>query len=217
MAKSIKVWDGSVWQDVAVAVPSLDGLATEAYVANAVSNATIDLSTISNAITLGNSSVDSFTVPGLGLQASKAHGFFTPNTVENVVPIWTDLELAQEINAKDGNVFFFPSVIDDWQINVVWDSTTPLLSAISNPNYELSGTNPYYPAITIVVLAYCDIDPYMCTNFSIDGSTADMYWQGGSAPAAGVTDSINAYTYTILNDGDGGTWVMASMTPFTWV
>lgn len=70
-------------------------------------------------------------------------------------------------------------------------------------------------AVTAVFLNTNASTAYYATAYQIDGSSITPKWQGGSAPASGNTNSIDAYSVTIIKTAATPTYVaLASQTKF---
>ena len=93
----------------------------------------------------------------------------------------------------------------NWTTNLAFSPGTTLASAL-----------PVGYATTFVLLATQGSTAYYQTGFQIDGSTSgfNIFWQGGSAPTAGNTAGIDAYTFTVIRPASGNMIVLASMTKF---
>jgi hypothetical protein len=70
--------------------------------------------------------------------------------------------------------------------------------------------------ITCVYIITCGSTAYYCTSVLIDGTTTGVttYWQGGTAPTAGVASSRNSYTFTVMKTGSASYRVLASLVNF---
>lgn len=55
---------------------------------------------------------------------------------------------------------------------------------------------------------------YRPTTFQVDGASLTPKWQGGSAPSAGNTNSIDAYTMTVLKTANAAFTMFAAQTRF---
>lgn len=53
-------------------------------------------------------------------------------------------------------------------------------------------------SLTVVVAARQGGTAYYPTSVRVDGSTYPIFWQGGSTPSSGNSNSIDFYTYTIV-------------------
>jgi len=70
-------------------------------------------------------------------------------------------------------------------------------------------------AVTHVFLNTNGTTAYYPTAFQIDGTATTPNWQGGAAPTAGNTSSIDAYSFTIIKTAATPTYkVLASQTQF---
>ena len=69
--------------------------------------------------------------------------------------------------------------------------------------------------ISVVLLNTNTATAYIPTGFTIDGSAVTPKWLGGSAPATGTVNGIDAYVYTIIKTSGGpGYTVLASQNKF---
>ncbi len=55
---------------------------------------------------------------------------------------------------------------------------------------------------------------YYNSAVQVDGSGVTPEWQGGSAPDAGNSNSVDVYTYTVIKTGDATFKVFAAQTQF---
>jgi hypothetical protein len=55
---------------------------------------------------------------------------------------------------------------------------------------------------------------YYNTVVQVDGASVTPKWQGGTAPASGNANSIDAYTYAIIKTASATFTVLASQTRF---
>ena len=69
-------------------------------------------------------------------------------------------------------------------------------------------------SLTVAFLVTQGGTAYYNNAFQIDGSSVTPEWQGGSAPTAGNTNSIDVYTYTIFKTGDAAFTALAAQTQF---
>ena len=51
---------------------------------------------------------------------------------------------------------------------------------------------------------------YYQTAFQVDGSSVTPKWSGGTAPSAGNTSGIDAYSFTIIKTADATFTVLAA-------
>jgi hypothetical protein len=107
------------------------------------------------------------------------------------------------IDAITQSVLYYTSNASaNWTVNVRGNSGTTLNSLLSTGQ-----------AITVAVFAAIGTTGYFNNNFQVDGVTVTPKWQN-SAPVAGNTSSIDAYTYTIVKTGSATYTVFASLTKF---
>jgi hypothetical protein len=90
----------------------------------------------------------------------------------------------------------------DWTINVRGNVST-----------TLDSTMAVGEQISAVYLNTNTATAYKPTGFTIDGSAVTPKWLGGSAPATGTINGIDAYVYTIIKTASGFT-VLASQNKF---
>lgn len=68
--------------------------------------------------------------------------------------------------------------------------------------------------ISVVLLNTNTATAYIPTGFTIDGSAVTPKWLGGSAPATGTVNGIDAYVYTIIKTASATYTVLASQNKF---
>jgi len=79
----------------------------------------------------------------------------------------------------------------------------------------LNSILPVGDAVTVVWMNTNGATPYYPNVIQIDGSTATVRWQGGTAPSAGNASSIDVYTFTIIKTAATPTYtVLGSQTKF---
>jgi len=69
-------------------------------------------------------------------------------------------------------------------------------------------------SITIAILSTNTTTAYYPSAYKVDNVSVTPKWQGGTAPAAGNSSSIDVYMYTILKTGNAAFTVFASQTKF---
>lgn len=70
-------------------------------------------------------------------------------------------------------------------------------------------------AITVAFLATNGSTGYYLGNVQVDGNTISALWQGNTAPSEGNTDSVDAYSITVIKTAATPTYtVLASQTQF---
>ena len=79
------------------------------------------------------------------------------------------------------------------------------------PNFTNLGlTAEYTTSITVIINQ--GVSPRVISAVQIEGSAQTIEWQGGSAPS-GTANSIDAFSFTILNDA-GSYIVLGQMVDF---
>lgn len=95
-------------------------------------------------------------------------------------------------------------------------------SATSNWTVNFRGTGSIF-ANTLMAIGETRTVSYMTTQgatayynnaITIDGNAVTPKWQGGVAPTAGDTNSIDLYTYSIIKTGSAAFTVLASWSQF---
>jgi hypothetical protein len=123
--------------------------------------------------------------------------------VETATVVGSGLTGTLTIDAITQSVLYYTSNASaNWTINIRGNSGTPLNTLLSTGQ-----------AITIAVFATIGTTGYFNNVFQVDGATITPKWQN-SAPVAGNTSSIDAYTYTIVKTGSAAYTVFASLTKF---
>ena len=102
-----------------------------------------------------------------------------------------------------GTLYYTTSASANWTLNVRGDGSTTLNSLMATGE-----------SITVVFLATQGSTAYYASAFTIDGSSITPKWQGGTAPSAGNTSSVDAYSYTIFKTGSATYTVFASQVKF---
>jgi hypothetical protein len=90
-----------------------------------------------------------------------------------------------------------------WIVNFRANSTTSLNSIM-----------PISESISAIYMVTQGATAYFNTSVTIDGTTVTPRWQGGTAPTAGNTSSIDVYAYTIVKTASSTYTVLASQTQF---
>ena len=92
----------------------------------------------------------------------------------------------------------------NWTTNVRGSSTVTLNSLMAVGEQ-----------ISVVLLNTNGATPYRPTGFTIDGTSVTPKWLGGTAPASGNANSVDAYVYTIIKTAATPTYtVLASQNRF---
>jgi hypothetical protein len=91
----------------------------------------------------------------------------------------------------------------NWTLNIRGDGSNTL-NAIMDAG----------ESITVAHIVSQGGTAYYNSAVQIDGSAVTPEWQGGSAPTAGNTSSLDTYTYTIIKTADATFTVLAAQTQF---
>jgi hypothetical protein len=78
----------------------------------------------------------------------------------------------------------------------------------------LNSTMSVGEQISVVYLNTNTATAYIPSGFTIDGSAVTPKWLGGSAPATGTVNGIDAYVYTIIKTAASTYTVLASQNKF---
>ena len=100
-------------------------------------------------------------------------------------------------------LYFTSNAAANYTLNVRGDGSNTLNSIMDTGE-----------SITIAHLVTQGGTAYYNNAFQIDGSSVTPEWQGGSAPSAGNTNSIDVYTYTIFKTGDAAFTALAAQSQF---
>ena len=100
-------------------------------------------------------------------------------------------------------VYYTSNATANWTLNVRGTSGVTLNNTLTTGQIA-----------TVTFLATNGATPYRPTVFQVDGSAVTPRWMGGTAPAAGNANSIDAYTLAIIKTGNAAFTVLASQTRF---
>lgn len=123
---------------------------------------------------------------------------------ENINVSSTALTGTIDLDILSGTLFYYTADASaNWTFNIRGNSATTLNSIL-----------PIGKSVTVTVLSTQGSTARYASTFKIDGSTIVPKWQGGTAPSAGYTSSINIYTYVIVKTADATFTVFGSLTKF---
>ena len=107
-------------------------------------------------------------------------------------------------DASTQSVLYFTSNASaNWTLNIRGNSSTTLNSILTTGD-----------AITVTHLVTQGSTAYYNSAVQIDGTSVTPKWQNGAAPSTGSTNSIDAYTYTIIKTASATYTVIASQSKF---
>jgi len=123
---------------------------------------------------------------------------------ENVNVSSTALTGTINLDILSGTLFYYTADASaNWTFNIRGNSSTTLNTIL-----------PIGKSVTITVLSTQGGTARYASGFTIDGSSVSPKWQGGTAPSAGFTNSINTYTYSIVKTADATFTVFGSLAKF---
>lgn len=101
-------------------------------------------------------------------------------------------------------LYYTTNASANWTVNVRGNGSNTLNSIMSTGE-----------SLTVVFLVTQGSTAYYNSAFQVDGSSVTPKYLGGSAPTAGTTSGIDAYTYSIIKTGDATFTVLASIVDFS--
>jgi hypothetical protein len=146
--------------------------------------------------------------------STASSGAFTTLSASGTTSIYEVLEKASiaatsltgtvNYDALAGAVLYCTSnASGNWTLNVRGDSGNTLNSVMATGD-----------SLSLAVLVTQGSTAYYQSGFQIDGSAVTPKWAGGTAPGAGNSNSVDAYTITIFKTGSAAFTVFASQTKF---
>ena len=159
-------------------------------------NAEASSATVSNEVTIGNTSITSTRLRGM-VQLNAA--LFEQATVSATAATGTI-----NFDARTQSVLYYTSNASaNWTLNVRGASGVSLDSVMTTGQ-----------SITLAFLVTNGATAYYQTALTVDGSSVTPKWQGGTAPTAGNASSIDAYVLTIIKTGAATFTALESQTQF---
>jgi len=182
-------------------------------------SATVGLTSIFNNdsnVTVNDNETVTVTTNSVGIVTFTQNNIGIANTVtfertgivqqlfENVNVSTTALTGTINLDILSGTLFYYTTDASaNWTFNIRGNSTTTLNSIL-----------PIGKSVTITVLSTQGGTARYASGFTIDGSSVSPKWQGGTAPSAGFTNSINVYTYSIVKTANATFTVFGSLNKF---
>ena len=102
-----------------------------------------------------------------------------------------------------GVLLFTANASANTTINIRGNSTVPLNNVLSTGQ-----------SVSVVLMSPQGATAYYLNTYQLDGVGVTPKWQGGAAPSAGNTNSIDTYTFAIIKTGSNAFVVLASQTKF---
>ena len=100
-------------------------------------------------------------------------------------------------------LYYTTNASGNWTLNIRADGSNTLNSIMDTGE-----------SLTVVHMVTQGGTAYYNSAVQVDGSAVTPEWQGGSAPDAGNTNSVDIYSYTVIKTGDAAFTVFASQTQF---
>jgi hypothetical protein len=91
----------------------------------------------------------------------------------------------------------------NWTINWAWSAGTTLNTAMTTGD-----------SVTTVMVTTQGGTAYFANAFTVDGTSVTPKWQGGTAPAAGDINSLDAYTCTIIKTAANTYTILCALTQY---
>jgi hypothetical protein len=163
-----------------------------------VSSGGISTAKVSSAKLTFNPSTGRLETPSLDLTAGPV--------TEKVNVVVGSANATANIDVKTSAVWLFVSNSSaTWTHNIRGDASTPLNT--------LMGVGE---SIVVTIISKQSSASFFTDNITIDGVAVTEYWQGGSAPTAGISATgYDTYVWTIIKTASATFTVLASQTEFT--
>lgn len=100
--------------------------------------------------------------------------------------------------------YYTSSATTNWTLNVTGDASGTTLNNVIAVGESL----------TITIMVTNGATAYLPSSFSIDSTVRTVKWQGGTAPSAGNTNSVDMWTYSIIKTAANTYTVFGSLTKF---
>ena len=159
-------------------------------------NAEASSATVSNEVTIGNTSITSTRLRGM-VQVNAA-------MLEQATVSATAATGTINFDARTQSVLYYTTNSSaNWTLNIRAAAGVSLDSVMATGQ-----------SMTIAFLATNGATAYYQSALTIDGASVTPKWQGGTAPTAGNASSIDAYVVTIIKTGAATFTALASQTKF---
>jgi len=161
---------------------------------------------VSNEITLGNSSITKFRIPGISLSvsttAASINGLDLSGLLREAVKVTAGkLSDNTNIDLGDGNVHYFTTQ----------ETTTSTPNLRFNGSTSLNNSMDTGESIAVTIITTAAAAGYSA-QLTIDGSAVTENWVGGSAPSGGGSSGVDIYTYNIIKTASATFTVIANLT-----
>lgn len=152
------------------------------------------------------------------LGTSGASTLVTSSATSKVTLVGTTslAEIIEKVNVDSStsgtiNFDFLSQAVHFYNVNQTANRT---INFRGDGSTTLNSTMAAGESITTAVLMKQAGTAYYLNTFQIDGSSVTPEWQGGAAPSAGNTNSIDTYSFTIIKTADATFTVLAAQTQF---
>lgn len=152
------------------------------------------------------------------LGTSAASTLITASAASKVTLVGTTslAEIIEKVNVNSStsgtiNFDFLSQAVHFYNVNQTANRT---INFRGDGSTTLNSTMAAGESITTAVLMKQAGTAYYLNTFQIDGSSVTPEWQGGAAPSAGNTNSIDTYSFTIIKTADATFTVLAAQTKF---
>ena len=170
-------------------------------------NAQASSATVLNEITLGDTNISKFRIPGIQFEINQekvtTQGLDTNGMLKEHTQIVSGkLSDNVNINTSVGNVYHFTTQETTTSTpNIRFDG----VAGSFNSNVDIGDTVSVTIITTAAAAAYS-------ANLNIDGSSVTVNWVGGSAPSAGGSSGVDIYTYNIIKTANNTFTVIGNLT-----
>jgi len=163
-----------------------------------------------SSVAVGSSETITITTNSVGIVTFSQNNV-TLNTTGIVQQLFENVNVSSmaltgtiNLDILSGTLFYYTvDASANWTFNIRGNSSTTLNSIL-----------PVGKSVTITILSTQGGTARYASGFTIDGSSVSPKWQGGTAPSAGFTNSINTYTYSIVKTADATFTAFGSLAKF---
>jgi len=159
-------------------------------------NAYSSSATVSNEVTLGNTSITSTRLRGM---VALNMAMFEQATISATAATGTI-----NYDAQTQSVLYYTSNASaNWTLNIRASGSTSLNTAMATGQ-----------SMTVAFLVTNGATAYYQSALTVDGTSVTPKWQGGTAPTSGNASSVDIYVITIIKTGSAAFSAFASQTKF---
>lgn len=178
-------------------LPSADGTANQALVTDGSGN-------FSFASFVQTSTANTFTAKQTFSGSTSVLATVLANAAEKVTVSATAATGTIDFDLSTQTVLYYTTDASaNWAVNFRLSSGTDINTALATGE-----------CVTVVFLVKQGSTAYYNNSITVSGCSTTVYYQGGTAWTFGNTNSIDAYTYSIIKTGSGSATVFASQIKF---